>query len=235
MPVSVTSKCSIVDLSVRACSSTARPARAPLAVNLIALPTRFDSTWRTGPDRRRSRSGTSGWMSHISSSPFSSALTASGFSCLLHQLADRERNRLELELARFDLREVEDVVEDREQRIGRRLDRHQVVALMLVEAGVERQLGHADDPVHRGADLVAHVGQEFALRAAGFHRLVARPSQVGVGRCAARTSGRRPVRSRPACCSCSCASRRWISTSMPLKPPTSSPISSSPPPSARTS
>ncbi len=52
---------------------------------------------------------------------------------------------------------------------------------MLVEAGVERQLGHADDPVHRGTDLVAHVGQEFALRAAGFHRLVARPGQVVVG------------------------------------------------------
>ncbi len=35
---------------------------------------------------------------------------------VLDQLADRERNRLELELLRFDLGEVEDVVEQREQR-----------------------------------------------------------------------------------------------------------------------
>ena len=29
----------------------------------------------------------------------------------------------------------------------------------------KRQLGHADDGVHRRADLVAHVGEELALRA----------------------------------------------------------------------
>ena len=33
--------------------------------------------------------------------------------------ARRERHRFELELARFDLREVENVVEDRQQRVGR--------------------------------------------------------------------------------------------------------------------
>ena len=38
----------------------------------------------------------------------------------------------------------------------------------------QRQLGHAKDSVHGRADLVAHVGQEFALRAvcgfSGFFR-----------------------------------------------------------------
>ena len=32
-----------------------------------------------------------------------------------------------------------------------------------VELGVQQQAGHADDGVHRRADLVAHVGQEGAL------------------------------------------------------------------------
>ena len=43
----------------------------------------------------------------------------------------------------------------------------QVVALLGVELGVEQQLGHADDAVHRRADLVAHVGEELALDAIG--------------------------------------------------------------------
>ena len=38
---------------------------------------------------------------------------------------------------------------------------------------VQQQAGHADDAVHRGADLVAHVGQETALgAAAGFRRFL---------------------------------------------------------------
>ena len=43
----------------------------------------------------------------------------------------------------------------------------QVLALLGGEVGVERQLGHAEDAVHRRADLVAHVGQELALGPAG--------------------------------------------------------------------
>ena len=50
-----------------------------------------------------------------------------------------------------------------------------VVALLVVEWRVEQQPAHADDRVHRRADLVAHRGQERALgfvggfgRGAGF-------------------------------------------------------------------
>ncbi len=42
----------------------------------------------------------------------------------------------------------------------------EVVALLAGEVGGERQRGHADDAVHRRADLVAHVGEELALGAA---------------------------------------------------------------------
>ena len=35
------------------------------------------------------------------------------------------------------------------------------------QLGVQRQVGHADDAVHRSANFVAHVGQELALRAVG--------------------------------------------------------------------
>ena len=62
---------------------------------------------------------------------------------------------------------IQDVVDDREQRLGRRLDAVQVVALLVVERGVENELGHAEDAVHRGADLVAHVGEEIAFGTVG--------------------------------------------------------------------
>ena len=36
-------------------------------------------------------------------------------------------------------------------------------AARAVSVRVQRQFGHADDAVHRRADLVAHVGEELAL------------------------------------------------------------------------
>ena len=37
------------------------------------------------------------------------------------------------------------------------------LALLVVERRVEQQVGHADDRVHRRADLMAHRGEEGAL------------------------------------------------------------------------
>ena len=54
------------------------------------------------------------------------------------QPAQVERLRLELDPAGLDLREVEDVVDDREQRVAGRPDRLGVVALLVVEGRVER-------------------------------------------------------------------------------------------------
>ena len=53
------------------------------------------------------------------------------------------------------------------RRSADELHHPEVLALLGGELGVERQLGHADDAVHRRADLVAHVGQELALGPAG--------------------------------------------------------------------
>ena len=83
-----------------------------------------------------------------------------------HAVAQAEVDLLEIELAGLYLREVEDVVDDVEQPVGRALDEGQVFPLFVVERGVEGEVGHAEDGVHRRADLVAHVGQEVALGAA---------------------------------------------------------------------
>ena len=106
----------------------------------------------------------------------------------LDHLADVEVLGLEAQLAGLDLREVENVVDDGEQRVGRALDRRRETALARIELRIEQQLGHAEHAVHRRADLVRHAREEFALRlagrlggAAGFDAVVHRLAQRAVG------------------------------------------------------
>ncbi len=67
----------------------------------------------------------------------------------------------------LDLREVEDVVDDGQERVARFADRRDIVVLLGIELGVEQQPAHADHRVHRRADLVAHRREERALRLVG--------------------------------------------------------------------
>ncbi|MNR28340.1 hypothetical protein D3C85_1456610 [compost metagenome] len=47
--------------------------------------------------------------------------------------------------------------------LARLLDLVDIVALARIQVGFQRQVAHADDHVHRRANLMAHVGQEVAL------------------------------------------------------------------------
>ena len=91
-----------------------------------------------------------------------------------------EGNRFKIELARLDLGKVEDVVDQRQQALGAGVGHAGELALAFRQLGVEQQLEHADHAIHRGADLVAHVGQEgafghvrFVGHDLGAHRFVA--------------------------------------------------------------
>jgi hypothetical protein len=57
----------------------------------------------------------------------------------LDALAQVERLRLDVHPPGLDLREIEDVVDDRQQRVADVADRRGVVALLVVERGVEQQ------------------------------------------------------------------------------------------------
>ncbi len=81
----------------------------------------------------------------------------------------------EFELAGFDLGEIQNVVDHGQQRGGAVAHGLRIVELHGVERRFQQQLDHADDAVHRRANLVAHVGEEFALgfvrRCGSFRRL----------------------------------------------------------------
>ena len=69
---------------------------------------------------------------------------------------------LQLHLAGFYLRDIEDVVDDRQQMLARRIDFVQALFLQRRRLGTQ-QIGQPENGVERGADFVRHIGQKAAF------------------------------------------------------------------------
>ena len=82
--------------------------------------------------------------------------------------------RPDFELPGLDLRKVEDVVDDPQQRAPGILHDIERRSLLRVQVGKREQLEHAENAVHRRADLVAHHGEECRLRQVGALQLEVR-------------------------------------------------------------
>ncbi len=85
---------------------------------------------------------------------------------LAHLLDDRsqvEIDVLEQEMPGLDLREVEDVVDDREQGLTRAPHSLREFALPAVQGRIQQQTSQADDSIHRRSNLVTHRREEFRL------------------------------------------------------------------------
>ena len=95
----------------------------------------------------------------------------------LEQRADPDILESVLHLPRIELGEVEDVVDQAEQVLAAAADALEVRALALRQGAAdahEQQVGVARDRIERRAQLVAHRGEERALRLVRRHRLHAR-------------------------------------------------------------
>ena len=106
------------------------------------------------------------------------AFAEQGFD-LAQQLPRLKRRGVELKLAGLDLGQVQDVVEQRQQRVPRLQDgAGRLLALRPGHARLLQQLRHAQDAVHGRADFMAHGRQEPALGHAGCLSPVACLQQV---------------------------------------------------------
>ena len=103
---------------------------------------------------------------------FRPGLGAEQFERLLDAGAQLEGMILQRHAAGFDLREVQDVIDDRQQRVAATADRLHAVALLVGQLRVEQQRGHAHHAVHRRADFMAHVREELGLRPRRFLQLL---------------------------------------------------------------
>jgi hypothetical protein len=79
---------------------------------------------------------------------------------------DRDRVGLDLQLARFDLREVEDLADEREEIVARRVDRSRVLDLPERErllVVLRQELRQDEQAVEWRPQLVRHVREELGL------------------------------------------------------------------------
>jgi hypothetical protein len=137
----------------------------PRSVNLAALLRRLSRIWRILVR--------SAWMKPIEVGQWTVDLVAvagehraDGAEHGLDHVGDVEGLEVDVHAAGLDLGEVEDVGDEAEQVLAGELDLAQLVGGALEAALVgllEQHLGVADDGVERGAQLVAHVGEEAAL------------------------------------------------------------------------
>ena len=107
--------------------------------------------------------------SGLEAQPLLFGLGAEDRADLVDDLARRAGHRLDRQLAGVDFREVEDVVDQRQQVFAAAVDRIEPLhPLGLVGVGSPPQeVGKADHRVEGRADLMAHVGQERGAGAAG--------------------------------------------------------------------
>src|SRR5262249_48907857 len=99
-----------------------------------------------------------------------------GLGDVLDRGHERERFEVKLHSPRFDLGEVEDVVDQGEQvacRAQHPIERLEFVLAFEIAGVLQQPLGDANDGVERCAQLVAHAGEELRLVLARFLELAA--------------------------------------------------------------
>src|SRR5258708_1386955 len=94
---------------------------------------------------------------------FGLRLESEHISRLINQVAHRERNALQAQLAGLDLGKIKNVVDYVQQAFRRTAKCLDVFLGLLRRFRAESEVCHTQDSVHRRADLMAHVGEELAL------------------------------------------------------------------------
>src|SRR2546425_4338915 len=79
-----------------------------------------------------------------------------------------------MKLAGFYLREVENVIDNRQERFATGANGLGKFSLFCIKVCIEEEARHPNHAVHRRANLVAHVREEFRFQPHRFNRCVAR-------------------------------------------------------------
>src|ERR1700676_1164424 len=80
---------------------------------------------------------------------------------VMDQLMQVKLNDFKIELARFDLGKIQNVVNDREQGVRRPPYRFSIISLFGIQITVKQQTRHPNYAVERSTNFVAHVGEEL--------------------------------------------------------------------------
>ncbi len=91
---------------------------------------------------------------------------------LPHQLARIKAVAGELHLSRLDAGEIQNIVDQVQQRRTGPLQHLGILLLLRVKVALQQQIAHTDHHIHRRADFVTHGGQKFAFGAVGLSGLL---------------------------------------------------------------
>ena len=90
-------------------------------------------------------------------------LGAENVQAVFDQGIEVELHVIQLDLSRFELGNVENLVDQRQQLVAGAVNGLYIVALLDRQWRAEQQFGHAQYTVHGGTDFVADLGQELRL------------------------------------------------------------------------
>ena len=169
MPIPVSATRKKTQLPATPTSRRTSSVTSPSLVNLAAFDSRFRSTWRTFVTSSRIEPRSSG-QRHFEAVAVLLDERPGGDGGLVDDGPDLECLEIQPHLAGLDLGEVEDVVDEPEQVLAGGLDLLEVgddVGMARGRRVLREHLAVAEDRVQRRAQLVAHVGEERALRLAG--------------------------------------------------------------------
>src|SRR5262249_5950178 len=86
---------------------------------------------------------------------------------VMNDVARIEVDAFERKLAGFDLGNIQQVIDQRQEILAGQGDGFDVVTLFGGQVGFKEQIGHADNAVHGCADFVANAGKEVAFGGIG--------------------------------------------------------------------
>jgi hypothetical protein len=70
-------------------------------------------------------------------------------------------------VAGLDLGKIQEVVDQRKQTFAALPEGFHILGLLVIQGRIRQQVGKADDAVHRGSNLMAHVRQKLAFHFVG--------------------------------------------------------------------
>ena len=89
---------------------------------------------------------------------------------VLKAILRREVQTFEMEFAGFHFGEVENVVKQVKKGFRGGVDHAEIFPLLGIEGGIGEEAGHPEDAIHRSANFVAHVSEEFSFGLTGGFR-----------------------------------------------------------------
>ena len=115
----------------------------------------------------------------------------------VRQHRHRERMQVIVHAPRLNLGQIENVIDDGEQRFARHRNVMRKTALLSIQLGIQQQPRHANHTIHRRANFMRHIGKKLGFFTAGtFGAFSGLPARPRIQRCCKKRQNQHGPRQR---------------------------------------